>query len=132
MLLRLAPSVAEDKDVISCYSQHNEDRQLNQRVIERYLEDSAIECISDWEGQYNHEHGHKSHEDARKVIPDETEDEHQAENGKRDIFHEQLLKVDTNEEPSKDLDLYGFELLVTALSPVSHVFLEICHNFCLI
>ena len=54
---RLAPSVAEDKDVISCNSQHNEDRELYQRVIKRYLEDSTIDCVGDREGKYNHEHG---------------------------------------------------------------------------
>ena len=63
------------------------------------------------------------------MVPDETENEKQAENGKCHIFHEQLLKVDSKEEPTVDFDLYAFVLLVTTLRPVSHIFLEICHNF---
>ena len=58
MLFRLAPSVTEDEDIISRNTQHNEDCELDQRVIERYLEDAAVDCVSDREGQYNHEHGH--------------------------------------------------------------------------
>ena len=65
------------------------------------------------------------------MVPDETEDEEQAEDGKEHIVHEQLLEVDTNEEPSKDFDLYVFEFRVVAITPVPHTFLEICHKFCL-
>ena len=68
---RLAPSVAEDKDVISSNSQYNKYRELYQSVIKRYLEDTTIDCVSDREGQYNHEHGHQRHKEALKVVKDE-------------------------------------------------------------
>ena len=50
MMGRLAPSIAKDKNIISRNSQHNEDRELDQRVIERNLEDATVDYVSDREG----------------------------------------------------------------------------------
>ena len=71
MMGRLAPSIAEDKNIISRNSQHNEDRELDQRVIKRNLEDATVDYVSDREGHYDHENGHCRHEETLKVEPDE-------------------------------------------------------------
>ena len=91
---RLAPSIAKDKNIISRNSQHNEDRELDQRVIERNLEDAAVDKVRDGEWKDNHEYGHWRHKETLKVEPDEAKDEEQASDCIREVTLKKLFEVD--------------------------------------
>ena len=82
---RLAPSIAEDENIISCNTQHNKDCELDQRVIERNLKDAAVDKVRDGEWQDNHEYGHWRHKETLKVEPHEAKDEEQASYGIREV-----------------------------------------------
>ena len=48
-LIRLAPGVAEDKDVIGSNTKHDENGELVERGVHRDLEDASIKEVAQWE-----------------------------------------------------------------------------------